>query len=788
MYWKININKREHITFFVEEGFILWMGTEEQEGRVPVARYIAKLSDETTAEIRIEQKPYFYVEEEHAKELTTNELSIEKEITSLQTLTRKPVTKLICQNETHRNEIRKILGERNIPSHEADIRLPYRVLIQQETGVAVKISGARTPGTYTEWVYTNPVLLASTQDTTKLSILSIDIETNKDATEIWSVALSTKTTTHAIILNRTTTKATTVTTEKELLTQLNERIQQINPDIITGWNVIDFDLAVLQKKYRAYDIPMNWGRDETPVKLRLESDYLKESTAEITGRAVLDGIHLLRTNFVDLDNFQLETAAQHYLGKGKLFTGENRFEHIEENYNQNPEELIRYNIQDAQLVLDILEKSNTLALTKKRSFLTGMPLQRVQASIASLDMVYLPKLHKKGFVAPSTGWMNKSEPITGGFVMESKPGIYDNIIVCDFKSLYPSIIRTLNIDPLSYDASQELKESTENYVRAENGACFRQEQGILPEILAVLWDERANATKNGDQLARFAIKILMNSFFGVLASPNCRFFSMAVANAITTTGQHLIQTAAEHIRALGYEVIYSDTDSVFMNPCILDSGRAQEIGEEIQQEINTFFTEYARKRYASESKLELEFEKLYVRFLMPHTRGGAGSKKRYAGLLVRGEEKKIDVTGLEIVRRDWTALAKEFQQRMLEIIFDNQQPHEFIKTYVQEVRAGKKDDLLIYIKALRKNVDSYTKTTPPHVKAARLLDKITDNLISYVMTVNGPEPIQKTTHSIDYEHYIEKQLKPIADGILVFYDTTFSDVLKGTSQKGLFDF
>ena len=149
----------------------------------------------------------------------------------------------------------------------------------------------------------------------------------------------------------------------------------------------------------------------------------------------------------------------------------------------------------------------------------------------------------------------------------------------------------------------------------------------------------------------------------------------------------------------------------------------------------------------------------------------------------------MDYVGLEFVRRDWTDIAKSFQAELLKRIFHKEEVADYVKQIVAEVREGKRDSELVYKKAIRKGVDEYTKTTPPHVKAARLLGSdLKSNIIEYVMTKEGPEPIQKQKHKIDYEHYIDKQIKPIADAILGFYDQSFDDILKGSSQKTLFGY
>lgn len=774
----------------MERGFILYLTYGVRENKT-IAQYYGRLENGETFLAELQRTPYFYIKQEDEKRAEEYLQPYETEATTLKTIDEQPVTKVLVQQPKDVPPLRDKLHDNNIACYEADIRFSYRQLIDEQLNTAVYIEGSHSVGARIDRIYKEPKLTKAQEYNGELRTLSIDLETNKETNTLWSAALATTDEEHALLIDREANNANCVPDEKTLLTELNKLIQEIDPDIITGWNVIDFDLDLLQKKYREHNIPFDWSREvNREARLRVESDFLRDSSADIVGRVVLDGIHLLKWNFVDLGSYSLESAAAEYTKAQKLFTGKNRFEDIENAYNNDPETLVKYNIQDAKLVLEILDNSGVLDLTKKRSLLTSMPLDRVKASIASLDMVYLPRLQKRGYVAPTSGYTRKNQGITGGFVMESKPGIYDNILVLDFKSLYPSIMCTLNIDPLTYDPSIENENSTKEYVRAENGACFKQKDGILPEILLELWDERSQATKNDDQLARFAIKILMNSFFGVLASPNCRFFSMEVSNAITHTGQHLIKTLAQNLREQNIEVIYGDTDSIFVDPKTPDTQKAHSIGQQIEQEANEFFADYTKERYKRKSYLELEFEKLYTRFLMPRTRGGGGSKKRYAGLLVdENGKQEIDVTGLELVRRDWTELAKRFQKHLLELIFESKDPKEYIKEFVDKLRAGELDELLVYKKALRKSLDEYTKTTPPHVKAARLLDtEITNNLIEYVQTVDGPEPVGKIQHSLDYEHYIQKQLRPIADGILNFYGTNFDDVLRGTTQKGLMDF
>ena len=414
-----------------------------------------------------------------------------------------------------------------------------------------------------------------------------------------------------------------------------------------------------------------------------------------------------------------------------------------------------------------------------------MPLDRVSASIASFDSLYLRKLREKKYVAPSASFKNKEMRITGGYVMDSFPGIYENIIILDFKSLYPSIIRTFNIDPLTFVG----KNPGRNLIVAPNRAAFKKEPGLLPEIISGLMEEREKVKREKDELTSYAIKILLNSMFGVMANPSFRFFNTDMANAITHFGQFLIKLTAEEMKKMGYEVIYSDTDSIFIKSGIEKYEDAETEGSKVAGIMNAFFERYISSTYGTKNHLELEFEKVYKIFLMPKIRSAeAGAKKRYAGLRVINGEEKIEFTGMESRRRDWTDLAKKFQQELLNKIFHKEEISVYVKSFIDDVKNGKYDDLLIYRKSIRKSLEKYTKTTPPHVKAARKLKKVGSSVIEYVITEDGPEPIQNKKHKIDYNHYINKQLKPIADSILIFYNKKFDDLIKGSRQVSLFNF
>ncbi len=593
--------------------------------------------------------------------------------------------------------------------------------------------------------------------------------------------------------------------ERGLLEKLFARLRASDFDVLTGWNVIDFDLAVLERASRRLAVPFAIGRGSGPVRLVRDGSFRGRSRAEVPGRIVLDGIELLKGAFVKLEDYRLETAARELLREGKVDlempeeggggrTG--RAEAILRAFRHDLNRFVAYNMVDARLVLRILKCTDLIALAVRRSLLTGMPLDRVGASIASFDYLYLQQLRPRGRVAPCVGALEQGiEPTAGGAVLEPAPGLYENVLAFDFRSLYPSLIRTFNIDPLGY-LPPGRPDGSKDAIRAPNGALFSREPGILPEMLADLFPRRAQARRSGDAIGEHALKILMNSFYGVLATPACRFYSASVANAITHFGQWALLWARDRVRSWGHEVLYGDTDSLFVTSGLVGGdarSEARALGERLCRRVNESLNEHIRRTWEVDSHLELEFEAHYLKlFLPPVPHGQAGARKRYAGLVAArsgaGDDQLVFV-GMEMVRRDWTMLSKIFQRGLFERLFrgvSQENVVTYLRTFIGELRRGGHDGHLVYRKALRKRLSEYTATTPPHVKAARKLGPRTRGLIEYVMTTAGPEPVAAVSGAIDYPHYVERQIRPIAEQVLPMLGLTFEEALGEESQGRLF--
>ncbi len=748
-----------------------------------------------------EFRPYFFILENDLKKVQALLIKFQTEKTALTNFQGEKVLKISSDNQTDLNKLQKALEKKSIQTYEADLKAPMRFMIDNNLLGAIDISGKpdSLENQRTDKFFNNPKISSPAKENEddfkpKLKVLSLDIESDKKFDKLFCIGLySENYKKNFIISDQNLSHSISCKSESDLLQKFKNELLKFDPDIITGWHVIDFDLAYLKKKFEEHKIPFDIGRTNEIPKIRIESGFFKSSSASISGRQVLDALNLIKDPFIKeapsikskkFESYTLEDVSQEILSEGKNLKGKSRHDELEDLYkNKKHKEIVEYNLQDCKLVYDIITKTKMIELAVERSTLTGMPLDRITASIASFDSLYIREARKRGLVSPTTSFSNKEERIKGGYVMESKSGIYHNVIVLDFKSLYPSIIKTFNIDPASFI---EAPKNKKGLIESPNKAYFKNQDGILPQIIEKLHKAREKAKKEKRELSSYAIKIIMNSFFGVLASPNCRYFSLKMANAITHFGQFIIKLTAKKVEEMGYKVIYSDTDSIFIETN-LSRQRADSLGKEIEREINSFYQKFVKEKYNRTSFLELEFEKQYLAFLLPPIRSSeVGSKKRYAGLLEKNGREEIQIVGLEAIRGDWTEAAQDFQKQLLDKIFHKQEFIQFIREYIKKLRQGKLDDKLIYRKSIRKALEKYTKTTPPHVKAARKLDSLNSTIIEYYITEAGPEPIQKLKHKIDYNHYIEKQIKPIANTILFFFNKNFDEITQDSRQMKLF--
>jgi len=563
-------------------------------------------------------------------------------------------------------------------------------------------------------------------------------------------------------------------------------VKKHNPDVLIGWNLIGFDLHFIDQRCQQLGIRAAFGVNGETWSIR-SSDNQGKYFASIPGRVALDGITLLKVGGYHFESYSLNNVSHEILGDSKLLHGGDRWQEIERMHQHDLAAFVAYNLQDCDLVWRIFKQLKLIELQQTRVDLTGIPMEQTGGSVASFENLYIPRLHQAGYVAPA--WKDEAFVASpGGFVMNSIPGLYKNVLVFDFKSLYPSIIRTFFIDPLARISAQKRPLlPNQHIVPGYLGANFDVGQAILPELVGELAKAREDAKSSHNDILSYAIKIIMNSFYGVLGSNVCRFYHAELASSITMRGHEILQLTKSWMEEKGATVIYGDTDSLFV---VLNDDRdqAEILGKQLCEDINHTLTAWCRNYANVDSHLELEFETLYERFFMPTIRGQEeGSKKRYAGKA----NDKIIFKGLEAARTDWTKLAREFQRNLFDIIFNDENPIPYIQSIIEQLKAGKLDEWLVYSKQLSRPLSAYSKHKPPHVRAAMMIDEKRASLglpleynkgrkrVNYVYQTSGVMPYE--THAdlrhLDYERYIEKQLVPIADSVLPIFKTNMASLL-----------
>ena len=734
-----------------------------------------------------------------AEALLQGERDVELRPLGLRDFHHRPVLGLYCQHYRQLLHLDKLLRGAGVDVYEADIRPPERYLMERFITAPVSFSGRPDAN----GVLLDAQLKPAPDYRPPLRLVSLDIETNPQG-ELYSIALEGCGQRQVYMLGRAQAADPAVDFQLEycssrgqLLERLNQWLATHDPDAIIGWNLVQFDLRVLHEHARRLAIPLRLGRDGAEMLWREHGSGNQHYFASAAGRLLIDGIEALREATWRFSSFSLENVAQTLLGEGKSIDNPyQRMAEIDRMFVEDKPALARYNLRDCELVTRIFAKTELLTFLLERATVTGLAVDRSGGSVAAFTHLYLPLMHRQGFVAPNLG-ERPPQASPGGFVMESQPGLYESVLVLDYKSLYPSIIRTFLIDPVGL-VQGLLQPDEANSVAGFLGARFSRHSHCLPGIVARVAEGRETAKREHNQPLSQALKIIMNAFYGVLGSSGCRFFDTRLASSITLRGHQIMHRTRALIEAEGYQVIYGDTDSTFVwLGREHDEADATRIGLALVQRVNQWWREHLHAELDLDSALELQFETHYRRFLMPTIRGAEeGSKKRYAGLVRRADgSQEMVYKGLETVRSDWSPLAQQFQQELYLRIFKRQPYQAYVRDFVQRTLAGELDELLVYRKRLRRKLDDYERNVPPHVRAARLADAYNDlhgrprqyqsgGWISYVITRAGPEPLEARSAPIDYEHSLTRQLQPVADAILPFVDDDFSALVGG--QLGLF--
>ncbi len=791
--WPEGAGRRYHGGMERVEGFVVHAWTEYRSGRVLLA---ARLVDGRSAAAAFDRwLPWLQVPEgatAHALELAREGgFRVAPEPGPL-AAPRGEALATLRMADRERKAFAERLSRAGVPNWGAADRAADQFLLEKGIRAGVRFEGEARPGRRVALVFPDPILAPSdTGEAAALRWLSLDIETTREGRVSACGLVQGEERTVFVVAPGPVDGAEAVEDERALLLAIRDRIVELDPDVITGWNVVDFDLRVLGERAAALGLPFDAGRTEAP--LRIVESPGQRTLAVIEGRRCVDAMKVLRSAPERFEDQRLETVARGVLGEGKLVSssGPEKLDELEALRVGDPARYAAYCLRDAELPLAILEKTGMGALTVLRSSLTGLELERAWTSVPAFERVYARALGERGIAAappepPEVG------NAAGGLILEPRPGLFEGVVVFDFRSLYPSIIRTFNVDPV---ARLRASGGPDDLV-APNGARFSRERGVLPEIVDGWTALRAKALEAGDEARAYVLKILQNSFYGVLGTPSCVWAHDELAGAITGYGHEILKATRDWFRERGYEVLYGDTDSVFVRfgaEAARDPAALRALAGELAAEAVGNLSGMVSGRWGVVSRLDLRFDKLYARFLIPRIRGdraarvreeleragsldlldGApsprGRAKGYAGLLVASDgTTKVDVKGLEAARGDWTPLARRFQVELLALAFDasgEAEAKDYARNLAAELRSGRLDGELAFRRTLRRDLELYAADSP-HVKAARLSGaSARGDTVEYVQTLAGPEPVGALSSGIDHQWYLERQLAPIWESI-----------------------
>ena len=570
--------------------------------------------------------------------------------------------------------------------------------------------------------------------------------------------------------------------DKPIIASFIEYVQNFDPDIIVGYGTNTQDWPYLLVRSRKLGFNLSVDRAKT------EPHRSVFGHMSILGRANIDFFDFAE----DLPEVKVKTLENvaDFLNVMKL--EKRRF--IEDvdfpKYWESPEKrplLLQFSKENTQCVMGIADAMLDFAM--QLSNLVGLPLDHVGTAAVGfrVEWFLIRRAHKIGELVP-VRVERPYFPYAGAVVLKPKPGVHENIAVLDFKAMYPNIMITQNVSPDTYISPTEPEPPSGVNTAPEVNHRFRTEppsfyKKVLSDLISVRDEIRPKLEKLSPESMEYrvldarqkAVKVITNASYGYTGWVGARWYVKPVAEATAAWGRRTILDTIELSKKTGLEVVYGDTDSIFVKH---DPEKIEKISSEIGKKLG----------------LEIKPDKIYVRVLFTE------AKKRYCGLLPDG---RLEIVGLEVVRGDWAKVAKKVQERVLEIILKEQKPEKavkFMRQYISELRQKRVPyrDLVIW-KTLTKPIQEYA-VRAAHVEAARMLmkegwDLSLGDKIGYVI-VAGPGRLYEKAKphvlasydEVDIEYYVSKQVVPAASRILSMFGVAKDELLPSKTPKTLLEF
>jgi len=458
--------------------------------------------------------------------------------------------------------------------------------------------------------------------------------------------------------------------EREMLKVFIRFIQNTDPDIISGFNIeasihrTGYDLYYFINRCRLIGVDYT---GLSPFNNVRASTYKNKSKVIIKGRVVFDlirGYQEIRKGgaLPELPSYSLDYIVQHEgIGKKKEIAIDEIWDDVDK--------LVRYCRHDVKLCVDLDKKKKLISAYNNIRKVCGCPWNAVWYPTLRADALMIREANRRDKVLATKVPIPEGERYKGAFVLKTQPGMHEGVVLMDLKSLYPSIIQQFNI---SFDTI-----SKDGDIKLPNVTYKSKPTGIIPAVITYLYDSRERYKKERSKhprhspewetydMLQFAAKVNMNSMYGVYGSSRSRIYNRASAETIPVMGREIIKWSIKFMEEQDYEVIYGDTDSIFVK---MDAFSFDSIND-LLSKLNTSYEQFAKKYGCKENKyLQMDFKGVYDRIVF------TGAKKKYIGRLVHDEtgpiKPELDITGFEIKRSDFSLYGKHIQQQIFEKIMD----------------------------------------------------------------------------------------------------------------------
>lgn len=554
-------------------------------------------------------------------------------------------------------------------------------------------------------------------------------------------------------------------------------VKENDPDVIVGYGTNQRDWPYLLTRARKLGLRLSLGR------VNGEPHTSMYGHISITGRANVDlsdfSDELTSVKIRTLEN--VADALNVFRLKDRTIIEETDLAEYWEDSKKRIA-LKKYSLENLSSIMGLANP--TMEYATELSALVGLPLDNIGVTAAGfrVEWVLIREAQHFGELVPE----HREYPYftyEGGMVLKPKPGVHENVAALDFKSMYPNIMISKNISPDTYLDPKEGDYQGAFTVTPEVGHRFRSEPpGFYKEVLTRLIRVRDDIREKLKTLSKDsveyrlfdarqrAVKVITNATYGYAGWLGARWYVKPVAEATAAWGRYSIRSTIELADKLGLDVIYGDTDSIFVSH---DSMKVGLLSKRVREQLG----------------LEIKPDKIYIRILFTE------AKKRYCGLFPDGH---LDIVGLEVIRGDWAEVAKNVQEGVLGILLREQSPEkavDYVQRYVSELlsrRVAFKD--LIIWKTLAKPVGEYA-VKAAHVEVAKMLMKqgwsfTLGDKIGYVVTVGRGKLYEKARpHSmvsydeVDLDYYVENQILPAALRILEQFGVSKDSLTKPLQNR-----